>query len=188
MTTMADHLADVTIDAATPDGIAFATLRGQSDVRVSFAPGYYAHADDARVADKLAQLGKLLWVARMKEYYRFKSEQLGRTVRGEAEPVTDAQRARRQARDAIVATGRSVDGTVEATAVGLFGWTVRIAPGTVPRMPEEQFCAAVSQAARGLIEDHLFQLKVVWAQPYGPERGRPVARRGSSPLPPPRRP
>lgn len=166
MSAMTEHLDTMVVEAATPDETAYARLRGRSDVSVWFAPGYYPYATDARVADKLVQLGRLLWVARMKEYYRFKSVQLGRTVRGEGMPKTPAQVARREARDNIVASGRSDDGTVELTAVGLLTWSVTLAPGSVERVAEDAFCAACGQAGERLVLDHLDKLAFVWAQRY----------------------
>jgi hypothetical protein len=131
MSTMSEHLDTMVVEAATPGDTAYARLRGRSDVTVWFAPGYYRQSTDERVADKLAQLGKLLWVARMKEYYRFKSQQLGREIRGEGTPKTPAQAARREARDSIVVEGRSDDGAVSLTSVGLLDWSVTVPRGTV---------------------------------------------------------
>ena len=170
MATMQDHLDSTTVRAETPDGTAAATLVGDSRVTISFAPGYYAHSTDARVADKLQRLGRLLWVARMREYYRFKSEQLGREVRGEGRPRTAAQAERREARDQIVATGSSGDGLVEISAVGLFRWSVTVRPGTVPTVPEADLCAAVSRAAEALISDHRWRLRLVWSGPGAARR------------------
>lgn len=162
MSTMEQHLAETPVRAETPDGTASARLVDDREITVAFAPGYYARSTDARVADKLQQLGRLLWVARMREYYRHKSQQLGREVRGEGAPRTEAQAARREARDAIVARGSS--GPVEISAVGLYRWTVTLAPGTVKRVPEAELVAAVAEAAGRLVEDHRWQLRLVWAR------------------------
>jgi hypothetical protein len=166
MSAMSEHLDTMVVEAATPGDTAFARLRGRSDVTVWFAPGYYRQSTDERVADKLAQLGKLLWVARMKEYYRFKSHQLGREIRGEGMPKTPAQVARREARDSIVAEGRSDDGAVSLSSVGLLDWSVTVPRGTVARVEEETFVASCAQAAERLIQHHLDQLAYVWAQRY----------------------
>lgn len=164
MSTMNEHLDTMTVRAATPDGTAFATLQGRGAVSVSFAPGYYASSNESRLELKLGQLGRLLWVARMKEYYRFKSEQLGREIRGEGRPRTARQEARREARDQIAATG-SGGGIVTLTAVGMLSWTAEIAPGTVARTDESVFCAAVAQAAESLITDHMGKLRRTWSDP-----------------------
>ncbi|WP_134764911.1 hypothetical protein [Nocardioides sp. 1609] len=163
MSEMGRHLDTLVVSATTPDETASATLHGRTRVTVSLASGYYAYTTDDRLADKLAQLGRLLWVARMQEYYRFKSEQLGRQVRGEGAPRTPAQSERREARDNIVARGVSHDGAVGLAAVGLFTWTASVAPGTARRSSEEEFCSAAGQAAEQLIEDHLWNLALVWA-------------------------
>lgn len=162
--TMQEHLDTMVVEAATPDDTAFARLTGRRQIDVWFAPGYYAHATDERVQSKLATLARLLWVARTKEYYRYKSVQLGRVVRGEGEPKTPRQEERREARQQILAVGESSDGLVRIEAVGLFHWTVLLAPGTVPAVPEETVCAALGEAAAHLIEQHENQLEVVWAR------------------------
>lgn len=163
MTAAPEYLETLSAEAETPDGTAFARLRGTSDISVSFVPGYYAQTTEARLADKLTQLGRLLWVARMRAYYRLKSDLLDREIRGEGRPRNERQAARREARDSIVASGRSDDGRVELSAVGLLNWSATVAPGTVRQVSEEAFTAACAQAAERLVEDHLWQLKLVWA-------------------------
>jgi hypothetical protein len=39
MTTVAEHMESTSISAQTPDGIAFATIRGDRDVTFSLVPG-----------------------------------------------------------------------------------------------------------------------------------------------------
>lgn len=164
MVTMQEHLDTMVVEVATPDETTFARLTGRRKVDVWFAPGYYARSTDERVAAKLVLVARLLWVARTKEYYRFKSEQLGRTVRGEGTPQTPRQEERREARARIHAVGESSGGLVRIEAVGLFHWTVLIAPGTVPAVPEETLSAALGEAASRLIEQHENQLSSVWAR------------------------
>ena len=154
------------VEAATPDGIAFARLRGRSQVSVSFVPGYYAHSTEARLEDKLAQLGQQLWAARTTAYYEHRSRLLGRPVHEEAEPRTLQQRLRRAARDSLVSTGSSADGVVSLTAVGLLRWQAEVRPGTVREVHEAAFCAACGEAVERLLLDHLDQLSVAWAKRY----------------------
>ena len=173
MTTMNEHLDSMTVQAATPDGTAFATLRGRNTVTVSFAPGYYAQTSEPRLEQKLSQLGKLLWVARMKEYYRFQSQRLGREVRGESTPRTPAQVARREARDAVRAEGTG-GGVVRLSSVGMLHWTAQVEPGTLARVDEATFCAAVAQAAQQLIDEHVWEARLAWSAATAQARpGRP---------------
>jgi hypothetical protein len=165
VTSARELLADADVTASTPDGTVFGRLSGRR-LHVWFAPGYYSHTSDSRLAEKLGQLGRLLWVARMKEYYRLKSDQLGQEVRGERRPTTPKQVARREARDNIVATGRSDDGRVELTTVGMLSWTASIAPGTVSALSEEAFAAATAQAGERVVEDHAWRLKLTWSASY----------------------
>jgi len=166
METSFSPLHSLGAEAATPDGTAFGRVYGTSKVEVWFAPGYYQYANDARVADKLEQLGRLLWTARTKEYYRYKSQKLNRLIRGESRPETPAQERRQEARNNIVASGRSGDGLVELESIGLFQWRATIAPGTVPTVDEGEFTRACGEAAERLVEQHVNKLAWVWAQDY----------------------
>jgi hypothetical protein len=166
MSTSFSPLHELSAEAATPDGTTFGRVHGISRVEIWFTPGYYQYATNARVAAKLEQLGRLLWTARTKAYYAHKSEKLGRTIRGEGRPQTPAHERRREARNNIVARGRSGDGLVELESVGLFHWSATIAPGTVPRVDEAEFVRACGQAAEQLVEQHVIQMQRVWAQSY----------------------
>ena len=166
METRFSPLHSLGAEAATPDGTTFGRVHGISKVEIWFAPGYYQHANDARIADKLEQLGRLLWTARTKEYYRHKSEKLNRLIRGESRPETPAQERRRDARNNIVAIGRSADGLGELESIGLFQWRATIATGTVPRVDEAEFTRACGEAAERLVEQHVNKLAWVWAQDY----------------------
>lgn len=163
METMKEHLQTMVVEAATPDDTTFARLTGRRLVEVWFAPGYYAHASDERIEGKLSTVARLLWVARTREYYRYKSALLGRPVRGEGTPRTPGEEARHDERARILAVGESPDGLVRVEAIGLFHWTVRLAPGTVARVSEEELRSSVSAAAARLIEQHENKLEAVWA-------------------------
>ncbi|MEI2712309.1 MAG: hypothetical protein V9G04_03190 [Nocardioides sp.] len=186
MTTVAEHMESTSISAQTPDGIAFATIRGDRDVTFSLVPGYYATADEARLADKVAKVAKLLWVARVKEFFRMQSELVGREIRTEPAPRSDVQREREAARNQIEATGRSSDGVINVASVGLLTWTVQITPGSLRGLSEQQFCADVKQAAEMLVSDHRQQLRTIW-NTAGEWQGRPVAPARPGELEPPRR-
>ncbi|MFC5730954.1 MULTISPECIES: hypothetical protein [Nocardioides] len=166
MKTMQEHLDTMVVEAATPDETTFGRITGRRQVDVWFAPGYYGHSTDDRIEAKLATLARLLWVARTKEYYRYKSELLGRVVRGEGAPQTLGQEARRAARNNILAVGESGDGLVRIESIGLFQWAVTLAPGSVPAVPESTLAARVGMAASRLIEMHENKLAAVWAQKY----------------------
>lgn len=166
MSTAFSPLHNLEAEAATPDGTTFGRVHGISRVEIWFAPGYYQYANNARVAAKLEQLGRLLWTARTKEYFSYKSQKLGRTIRGEGRPQSAAHERRREARNNIVARGRSSDGLVELESIGLFHWKATIASGTVPRVDEAEFVRACGEAAEQLVEQHVTQMQRVWAQNY----------------------
>lgn len=160
---LADRLDTLFVKAATPDGTTLIELRGHTDVRISFAPGYYSYSSESRIAAKLQTAARLLWVARMKEYFRAYSEATGRDVRGEQIDSENAQ-AFQDLRLKIVARGESDGGVVAVVAAALWDWTVSIAPGAVAQIDESEFCRLAGQAGQRLIEDQYRQLRDVRRQ------------------------
>lgn len=160
---LADRLDSMLVTATTPDGTTFIELRGRTDVRISFAPGYYRHATESRLAGKLQAAARLLWVARTKEYFRAYAEATGRDASGEHIDTDNAQ-AFKDARMEIVARGESDDGVVTVVAAALWDWTISIAPGTVRAVDEQEFCRLAGQAGTRQIEDQYRQLRDVRRQ------------------------
>jgi hypothetical protein len=64
------------------------------------------------------------------------SEAFGEPVTGDPRPETPRDEAFYAARDRLVAEGRSADGVVRVTVLGMRTWTVHIADGTLRALSE----------------------------------------------------
>jgi hypothetical protein len=165
---LSDRLGAMQVRVISPNRQIAAELRnGSSEVSLSFAPGTYRRFDERTLEGALADLGKLLWVARMKEYYAAVSEAFGETVTGEPTPETQRDREYRADRARLIAEGSSRDRRVRLAVRGMETWTVRIAAGTVRALTEEEFAARVSEAAHDLIADQKTKIWQMKQRHYG---------------------
>jgi len=148
---------DVTV--ATPDEKAYGRVRGRREVSVWFAPGYYDAATESDLQRQLTRLGRLLFAARMREYYRLRSLAFRRTVTKESPPATDRDREFVGRRDELVAEGSSPDGQIRVSAVGMQNWTVSIEPGLSRTRDEQSFLADLATAANALVDDQFAKIR-----------------------------
>lgn len=157
------------VRVSSPGGSIFAEIHGRDEVRLSFAPGYYYRVDKPDMETQLSTVGRLLWVARMREYYRIISDQTGQTITGDvrAESFLDTQFYEQRAR--LVAEGRSTDGRIHIQVRGLTTWTVRITDGTLNDLSPEEFAASAASAAAELIHDQHAKVRELRVQTYTPE-------------------
>ncbi|ASW55514.1 hypothetical protein [Plantactinospora sp. KBS50] len=72
-----------------------------------------------------------------------------------------------QQRRDLVAQGRSNCGRIAISVRGMQSWLVRIAPGTVRQLDEEQFAARLREAAGELIRDQFAGIRVLKSRIYG---------------------
>lgn len=151
---------------STPDEQAFGRIRGRTEFTIWFAPGYYDKAGDSDVSWQLQRLGRLLFAARMREYYRLRSLAFRRTVTREAAPVTARDHEYVERREAVVAEATALDGRFKASATGMQHWSVQIDPGTVAEVDEATFCAAVSAAGTTLVEDQFAKIRGLKTEIY----------------------
>jgi hypothetical protein len=143
-----------------------AELSGRSQVTLSFAPDWYGRCTDSELAHKLSSMSSRLWVARMREYWTVRSRDAGEIITGEVKPISPRAIAYREARNALVARGRSGDGRVSIAVEGMRSWTVTVAPGTVRALDEHEFAAAAGEAAAALIQDQYQKVAMLKAEIY----------------------
>ena len=115
---------------------------------------------------QLAALARLLWADRMRQYQAARADAFGQHM-AESPPATATDRAYDEARDALVAEGRSSDGRLSITVRGMRAWSVRIAAGTVASLDERAFVDQVQTAAAALIEDQLAGIGQLKREIYG---------------------
>jgi hypothetical protein len=167
---LADRIDSMVVRASTPDGAITAELRDRDRLSMTFLQGWYALCDDSDLERRLTQLANLLFVARTREYWRTFSDVAGELVLGEDKPVSERDLDWRDERDEMVVRGYSADGRVSVKAVGMRQWEVHLTPGTVRELSEEQFAAAVGQAAGDLIRDQFAKIAALSNKYYGYDR------------------
>lgn len=168
METLGDRLDQMRVRATTPGGSISADLYGRNDVRVSFAPGYYQRVDKNDLEEHLASLARLLWVARMREYYAMLSEGFGYQITGGSRAISPIDVEYERQRESVLAEGRSADDAVHISVRGMKTWTVRTTDHAVSTLPEEEFAARIGEAAKALIRDHRQQIMDLKYQIYKP--------------------
>lgn len=163
---LADRLDSMRVRVAVPGGDVQALLSGRTSVTLSFADGYYARSTEQDLQHKLAALAQLLWVGRTREYNNALQEAFSNpTLNGPAR-IGARDIAFAEARAQLVATGASDDGRIRLTVQGMRHWTVRVAPGTIRALEEDEFIAGVRAAAARLIQDQLDQMALLKARSY----------------------
>lgn len=173
MGVLADRLDSMRVRASAPAGDIVAELHNRTEVNLSFAPGsYHRYRRNGRqeLERQLAALAKLLWAARMREYYRALSEALEETVAGEARPVSRRDMDYYAGREHVVAEGHSSDGRLHLMVRGMQTWTVQIANGTLEALTAEQFAEHVRAAAGELIRDQFAKIRELKQEFYGAGR------------------
>jgi hypothetical protein len=150
----------------SPDGMINGELRERTQVYLFFAPGTYRDYDEATLEQQLVGLARRLWAGRMKEYYAAVSEAFGETVTKESPPISPRDTAFHEARDELVAEGRSADGRIHIAVRGMRSWTVQIKDGTLRTLSEGELAAHVREAASALINDQLTKVRALKLRIY----------------------
>lgn len=166
MGVLADRLDSMRIRVASPNKMVVAELCHRTEVRLSFASGAYQRSYERGLEEQLAGLARVMWAARMKGYYQAVSEAFGEEVTGEPLPVGRRDQEYLQARDQLVAVGRSRDGRVQLAVRGMRTWTVRIADGSLRALSEDEFTASVGEAAGALIRDQFDKIRQLKLRVY----------------------
>lgn len=150
------------VHAATPDEKVFVDLTNRSQVRISFAPGYYETASAPDIERQIVRLAKVAFARRMKEYYQVRSADFDETFTRESPPTTMRDHEYVRARSELVAEGSALDGRIQISVIGMQHWSVRIEHGITKTVGEQAFAQAISEAATQLVTgqfDKIRQLK-----------------------------
>ena len=156
---LADQLDRMRVSADIARGAVVARVDGRTRVSLSFLPGVYQRADESELARELTNLAKLLWAARTREYYAIVSDVTGETRTQEAHAVNQRDVDFFAARDELVAEGRSFDDRIQITVQGMRSFRVRIAPGTLRTLTEEEFAERAGEAGSELVRDQLRKVR-----------------------------
>lgn len=145
--------SETEVTTVSPNEQVFVTLRGDSDVRVSFLPGYYERATAAQIEEQLARTARLVFADRTKAFFDLRSQEHGDVVRPARTAVTAADAEYHRRRAELAVEGTSDDGAVTIASVGMTHFTVQMAPGTLDRVDVATFERDLAQAATRLVED-----------------------------------
>lgn len=161
MGVLADRLDRMRVSVTAPGRGFRAELTGRSEVRLSFARGYYRACTESELERQLTAVARLLYAERTRQYHAalriaFRSPSIGdRPAR------VPRDLAYREARDQLVAEGRSPTGRVAVAVVGMREWRVAIAPRTIRDLDEGAFAEEVRAAASELIRDQFCKIIVL---------------------------
>lgn len=165
MGVLADQLAGIRVAARVPGTEIHGEVRGgRGDVGVSFGQDTYQWLKESHLEHHLATLARLLTAGWTREYRTVLSDSLLCVDPSAEVRNQDYERAR----DAIAATGSSADGRIVVSAVGLRDFTVRVRPGTVRELREQEFTARVREAADAFRTDYLDQIRELKLRCFGP--------------------
>jgi hypothetical protein len=167
MSDLRDRIEAIHVRVSSPDGAITAELANRTQMRLSFAPGWYDRCDESDLERRLSALATLLWTGRMRKYWVVLSQDAGERIIGESKPISPRAVAYREARDKMVAKGRSADGRVSVSVQGMRQWTIQVQRGTVRAIDENAFVAAAGQAATELIQDQYRGIAALKLKIYG---------------------
>ena len=155
---MTDEFADMIerseVTVTTPNGQVTATVRGEREVSVRFAPGFYATCSTAQLQENLQTVARLLFAAARREHLEQIRAFTGRDdVESRPDPQTPRDRDYYTKLAELFAEGESDDELVSVSAVGQQNYVVRVKPGILDRVPQERVEASCAQAANRLLAD-----------------------------------
>jgi hypothetical protein len=167
MGVLADRLDSMRVRATARGGWITAELHHRTEIRLTFGAGSYRRYSEQLLEQDLTSLARALWAGRMKAYYQAVSEAFEEPVSGERRPVTPRDVEYRNARDDLVARGESADGRIVISVRGMRNWVVRIAPGTLRTLTEDEFAEATGAAGEALVRDQFARIRALKNRIYG---------------------
>lgn len=156
--TLGDRLDAIQVRVRAPGAAIEAELRHRRQISISLDEGCYAFLREPQLERALAGLARLLYTGWVRQYRAALTDTA-------IDPVEDPDFVAGRAK--IETTGRSADGRITITAVGIDDFQVRVAPGTLRELSERQFVTAVHQATNGFLADQaakISELRMALAQ------------------------
>lgn len=146
---LADRLDSIHVRVRAPGTEIEAELRNGTDISISFGESVYEFLNEATLERSLASVARLLYAAWLREY-RAAIDDSALDIT----PHDERDHEFLRERSLIESTGESNDGRVVFSAVGMQDIAVRIVPGTVWKLTEEQFVARTKEAVTLLVQDY----------------------------------
>lgn len=159
---LADRLDGIRVRARAPGSEIEATLRDRTRVTMSFGESEYDFISEPALERALGSLARLLWAGWQRQY-RAAIDETGLTIDADDQHDLNFLAERKE----IEAVGESSDERIGISAVGMENFSVRILPGTVHEIAEDEFIASATEAASTLIHDFLSQAAALKKRYYG---------------------
>ena len=153
MADLAERLDGIRVRVRAPGADIEAELRQRTTITLWFGESVYEFVSEPALEQALAGLARLLW-AGWQRHYRAAIDETDLNI--EIDDLRDSNFFSERAQ--VAAVGASVDERIRVSAVGMENFSVRIEPGTVRDITEDEFTAGAAEAATRVIED--FQAKV----------------------------
>jgi hypothetical protein len=145
---VAEAVERLTVNVTSPDG-RIRVHMGNRSLKVRFAPGSYHSYSEEALESQLTRLATAVWSDYQRGYLAVLKEH-DLSVPDPRDPRVSEFLADR---DRIESEGRSPNNCVKVRSVAMRHWQVRIRPGTLAALSEDEFAAealhAVSQAKQG---------------------------------------
>lgn len=152
--TLGDRLDAIRVRVRAPGAAIEAELRHPRQISIHLDEGAYPFMREPQLEQALAGLARLLYAGWVRQY---RTALAGSAISPIENPEFVAGRAK------IEPTGRSADGRITITAVGMQDFQVRVTPGTLRELSERQFTAALQQAATGFVTDQAAKISTLRA-------------------------
>jgi hypothetical protein len=155
---LADRLDSIHVRVRAPGTEIEAELRNGTDITISFGESVYEFLNESGLERHLAGLARLLYAAWLREY-RAAIDDSALDIA----PEDERDHAFLSERSQIESSGASSDGRITFFAVGMQDISVRIVPGTVWKLTEDQFATRTKEAVTILVQDYrakVRQLKI----------------------------
>jgi hypothetical protein len=159
---LADRLDGIRVRVRAPGTEIEAELRNRTDITITFGESVYDFVDERGLERSLAALARLVYAGWLRQYRAaIDDSALDITPRDDRDGKFLGERAK------IEASGRSGDGRITLTCVGMQDISVEILPGTVRELTEAEFTARAKEAVTTLIQDYLAKVRALRKRCYG---------------------
>lgn len=167
MAIFSEFLGGAVITATSPDNNITFELEDGNSISMFFAEGTYRRYSEAALEAQLAALARLVWVGHRRAHLAALSHSAGYPVDSGDSQLDPRGREFREQRSQTTVAGRSSNGYVTVSSIGLTGWKFRISPGAIAKFSEEQLLQEVWSAFLSLWTDYRRKMTNLKHEIYG---------------------
>jgi hypothetical protein len=175
---LAERLAALTVSVRSPDGRIEARSMAENLAEVTFSPGAYERYTEPDLEHQLARTATLLYVGHDRAVQQAMEEAGLRRATEPSRARDDAQRRYLEAARRISVIGSGSRELVSFETAGMASWQCRIAAGALQRVPEWEFIAEVTEAARDVLQRNRLEKGMLKNEFFGTRHPPAVRERG----------